>query len=317
MSEIRLGSYSVSVLRRLAEGRFIYIIILNCLFSYLSYICVSSSLYFSDVGGFGFVDLVHDSRTRQDYVLKRCGIVNPESLAIAQKEVNVLQKFANPYIVKIYANEVINTRSTQEAVILMEFCPGGTLLDLLRGRKDQPLPERDILRIFGQCLMGLKPLHENAVPVTHRDLKLENILFGNDKNVRLCDFGSCVFGPVNISTPDLRSAAEEIIAKETTQMYRSPELVDLYMRDVLTVKSDIWALGCIYYTLCFLKHPFQDAGNLGILNENIQIPTSSYVSEASRTLISRMLDVSLVSSFFLRCLLFHLLILFLFLFIIV
>ena len=47
-------------------------------------------------------------------------------------------------------------------------------------------------------------------------------------------------GPVPIRNADERAAAEEIIGKETTQMYRAPEMIDLYMRDVLTEKTDIW-----------------------------------------------------------------------------
>ena len=76
-------------------------------------------------------------------------------------------------------------------------------------------------------------------------------------------------------------------------MYRAPELVDLYMRPVLTEKTDIWALGCVLYALCFLSHPFQDAGTLGILNAKINFPASSSIPEDARTLILRMLDVSL------------------------
>ena len=37
-----------------------------------------------------------------------------------------------------------------------------------------------------------------------------------------------------------RSAAEEIISKETTPMYRAPEMIDLFLRDKLTEKTDIW-----------------------------------------------------------------------------
>ena len=35
----------------------------------------------------------------------------------------------------------------------------------------------------------------------------------------------------------------------------------------LTVTEvDVWALGCILYTLTYWKHPFQDEGKLGIVN---------------------------------------------------
>lgn len=46
-------------------------------------------------------------------------------------------------------------------------------------------------------------------------------------------------------TPEERSKAEENIGKETTQMYRAPEMVDLYLRDELTEKTDIWVRSAI------------------------------------------------------------------------
>ena len=88
-----------------------------------------------------------------------------------------------------------------------------------------------------------------------------------------------------------RSDEEERIAKYTTQMYRAPEMVDLYMRRQLDEKVDVWvsddtnptydracflgswelplwgqAMGCIFFAVTHLAHPFQEAGNLGILN---------------------------------------------------
>jgi hypothetical protein len=58
--------------------------------------------------------------------------------------------------------------------------------------------------------------------------------------LRLIDFGSCVIGYTPLRSAEDRSRAEEIISKETTQMYRAPEMVDLFMRDELTEKTDIW-----------------------------------------------------------------------------
>lgn len=68
--------------------------------------------------------------------------------------------------------------------------------------------------------------------------------------------------------------------------------MDLYLRDVLTEKSDIWALGCILYTLCYLNHPFQNAGSLGILSAKLLFPAVSSVLPDTITVIQRMLDVS-------------------------
>lgn len=111
--------------------------------------------------------------------------------------------------------------------------------------------------------------------------------------MRLCDFGSCEESPIHVRNQSEREKVEEAILKETTQMYRAPEMVNLYMRDRLTEKTDIWALGCIFYSLIFLKHPFQDVGSLAILQAKFNIPADSPVSPDAITFLHRMLDVSL------------------------
>jgi AP2-associated kinase len=62
--------------------------------------------------------------------------------------------------------------------MLLTYCPGGHLLERLQRRDGKPLPATNVYRIFGQILSGVKPMHEYNPPVTHRDLKLENVLFG-------------------------------------------------------------------------------------------------------------------------------------------
>lgn len=43
-----------------------------------------------------------------------------------------------------------------------------------------------------------------------------------------------MFGHVDLRTPKARSEAEEVVQKTTTQMFRAPELVDLYVAKKLT-----------------------------------------------------------------------------------
>lgn len=99
--------------------------------------------------------------------------------------------------------------------------------------------------------------------------------------------------PVYTRNAEERQDAEEHIQKETTQMYRAPEMVDLYLRPTLTEKTDIWAMGCMLYAMCFLIHPFQDGSSLGILNAKIHFPNDSpFNPDTTHALILRMLDVS-------------------------
>jgi len=236
---------------------------------------------------------VQDTYSKREYVCKRCSVQRPEIYEIVKKEIKILQLFKGPYIVELLTSDVITsgTKNAQEAVLLLELCPGGHLLERLINRNGKLLPLQSVYDIFTQLLQSVNALHNHKPPVVHRDLKLENILFGQDDNVRLCDFGSCVIGPTFLRNQDERNTAEESIAKETTQMYRAPEMIDLYMRPVLTEKTDIWALGCILYALVFLVHPFQDMGSLGILNCRLNMPAHTSTPEDLKVLIRRMLDM--------------------------
>lgn len=58
-------------------------------------------------------------------------------------------------------------------------------------------------------------------------------------------------------------------------MYRCPEQLDLWSNHAIGTKSDIWALGCIIYYLCYQKHPFEDSAKLRILNAKYTFPGDS------------------------------------------
>ncbi len=88
--------------------------------------------------------------------------------------------------------------------------------------------------------------------ITHRDLKIENVLLSN-KQFKLCDFGSAVW--VDQAVTD---EAFEEFEKYTTMMYRPPEMIDKYKGWPISNKVDIWMLGCIVYTMCYGRHPFMD-----------------------------------------------------------
>ena len=130
--------------------------------------------------------------------------------------------------------------------------------------------------------------HTNRHAVMHHNLKLENILVGPDNSIRLCDFGSAVVGRIPLRTVEERTSYREDKVRRavraasrdhairltpppchfhpinaaqenaTTAIYRAPELQTLAPRcGFLTEKTDIWALGCIFYQLCFFRHPFE------------------------------------------------------------
>lgn len=102
-----------------------------------------------------------------------------ESFETVQKEINLLQKFTGDYVIKLLGSEIIGHHTNSpEALLLLEFCPGGHLLDRLLARNGNKLNQEEVMRIFGMLLQALLPMHASHPPIVHRDIKLENVLFG-------------------------------------------------------------------------------------------------------------------------------------------
>ncbi|XP_078471273.1 cyclin-G-associated kinase-like isoform X2 [Lampetra fluviatilis] len=157
-----------------------------------------------------------------------------------------------------------------------------------------PVPCNTIIKVFYQACRAVQHLHRLKPPVIHRDLKVENLLLSSQGNVKLCDFGSattvCHYPDYSWSAQK-RAEVEEEIMRNTTPMYRTPEMLDLYSNLPITEKQDIWALGCVLYLLCFQEHPFEDGAKLRIINGNFSIPPGDTRYAALHPLIRSMLKV--------------------------
>lgn len=88
-------------------------------------------------------------------------------------------------IAQIY--EVI--RRDNKIYIFMEHCKNGELFDKIN--RTGPMAEKEAAKIFHQILSALLYLKESGL--SHRDIKPENVLFDENWNVKLIDFGfSCL-----------------------------------------------------------------------------------------------------------------------------
>jgi len=88
--------------------------------------------------------------------------------------------------------------------------------------------------------------------VCHRDLKVENILL-KQGFFKIGDFGSCTERfKIDYKTASKQEINEflSVVERETTNIYRAPELVNRYSAAYADEQSDVWALGCILYVLC-------------------------------------------------------------------
>jgi serine/threonine protein kinase len=182
-------------------------------------------------------------------VLKVTSIHSRSQRDIAEKEAKLLSRLSHPSIIKMFdtcyrqtgssgggflASKESNTAKPQH-VILMEYCEGGHALDVCNklAAAGKRFDLSTLIIAFGQICNAVSYLHAQRPPIVHRDLKPVNFLVKNGA-YKLCDFGSAVFGHVDLRTPKARAEAEEVIEKTTTQMFRAPEMVDLYSAKRLT-----------------------------------------------------------------------------------
>ncbi|KAL4623075.1 AP2-associated protein kinase 1-like [Arapaima gigas] len=241
-------------------------------------------------GGFAIVFLV---RTHQGVrcALKRMYVNNEHDLQVCQREIQIMRDLAGHRNIVGYLDSsitAVGAGDVWEVLILMDFCRGGQVVNLMNQRLQTGFTEAEVLQIFCDTCEAVARLHQCKTPIIHRDLKVENILLHDRGHYVLCDFGSAtnrLQNPQNEGVP----VVEEEIKKYTTLSYRAPEMVNLYSGKVITTKADIWAMGCLLYKLCFFTLPFGES-QVAICDGNFTIPDNSRYSQDMHCLIRYMLE---------------------------
>ncbi|XP_004432258.1 PREDICTED: cyclin-G-associated kinase [Ceratotherium simum simum] len=231
-------------------------------------------------GGFAFVYEAQDLESGREYALKRLLSNEEEKNRAIIQEVCFMKKLSgHPNIVQFCSAASIGKEESDtgqaEFLLLTELCRGQLVEFLRKGESKGPLSCDTVLKIFYQTCRAVQHMHRQKPPIVHRDLKVENLLLSNQGTIKLCDFGSAttiLHYPDYSWSAQKRALVEEEITRNTTPMYRTPEIVDLYSNFPIGEKQDIWALGCILYLLCFGQHPFEDGAKLRIVNGKYSIP---------------------------------------------
>ena len=192
-------------------------------------------------GAFGYVieayDRVHDARV----AIKRTHKVGTK----LSREYEILSQLKDcEYIVKLRDTFYsVNDDGKVIQNLVFEYVTRSleTYMDDFR-KKKKLIPIEKIKKISKQLLLGLNYCHKKNI--VHRDLKPENVLFTQDEQVKICDFGSskCIKDKTT-STPYIVS-----------RYYRAPELILGKMN--YDSKIDIFAAGCIIAELFTLTPLF-------------------------------------------------------------
>lgn len=137
--------------------------------------------------------------------------------------------------------------------LVMRYSPGPNLQK--RVEKQGSLELEEILRIGMQTAKGLAAAH--AQGLVHRDVKPSNILLdGTVERAMLTDFG------LARAADDATLTRSGVLAG--TPQYMSPEQV---RGEQVGSRADLFGLGCVLYTLCTGKPPFEGENSYAILRQ--------------------------------------------------
>ena len=126
----------------------------------------------------------------------------------------------------------------------MEFVEGGNLRDFLSIRKK--LNAAEALKLIEDAVSGIA--HAYSRGVTHRDLKLTNVLISTQGTAKLVDFG--LAGIFSRKGLELDAGGEKVD--------RTVDYAGLEKRTGVRpgdVRSDIYFLGCILYEMLTARSP--------------------------------------------------------------
>uniref|UniRef100_A0A4W3H1U9 AP2-associated protein kinase 1-like n=1 Tax=Callorhinchus milii TaxID=7868 RepID=A0A4W3H1U9_CALMI len=240
-------------------------------------------------GGFAIVFLAK-THSGVRCALKRMYVNSEHDLKVCRREITIMKDLSgNRNIVNYLDSSVTsNASGVWEVLILMEYCRGGQVVNLMNQRLQSGFTETEVLQIFCNTCEAVARLHQCKTPIIHRDLKVENLLLHDSGNYILCDFGSATNRFICPQVEGI-SGVEEEIKKYTTLSYRAPEMVNLYSGKSITTKADIWALGCLLYKLCFFTLPFGES-QVAICDGSFTIPDHSRYSNEMHCLIRYMLE---------------------------
>lgn len=187
---------------------------------------------------------------------------DPEMRERFRREAESAAQLFHPHICPI-----VDFGASKETVFLvMPFLSRGTLGERITER--QPLSPEAVAVIGAQVAVALDFAHRHGI--IHRDVKPDNIMFDEDENALVTDFG--------IATAHFRSRITGTGNVMGTPHYMSPEQV---RGRLLDGRSDIYTLGVVLYEALLGFPPFDGADVYSISYKHVhEAPVSPEVVDS-------------------------------------
>lgn len=204
-------------------------------------------MYLIGVGGMGNVYLAErtDLEAHQQVVVK---IMNTGYLSSSLRkrfdlERKILSRLNHPHITRIYDGGI-----TEQGLpyIVMEYIDGKPLMEYIA---DNNLNLNERIELFLDISSAVSYAHQNFI--MHRDLKPANILVTNHGIVKVIDFGIAKI--LDSNEDDFENQLTQTGNIPLTPAYASPEQLS---KKPLTIASDIYSLGVVFYEMVTHSKPF-------------------------------------------------------------
>ncbi|MGG3888998.1 Stk1 family PASTA domain-containing Ser/Thr kinase [Metabacillus fastidiosus] len=210
-------------------------------------------------GGMANVYLAKDIILEREVAIKvlRFDFANDdEFIKRFHREAQAATSLAHPNIVSIY--DVGEENGVY--YIVMEYVEGQTLKQYIQGYA--PLHPREALNIMSQIVSAIAHAHENQI--VHRDIKPHNILIDRHGNIKVTDFGIAIA----LSSTTITQTNSVLGSVH----YMSPEQA---RGGLANKKSDIYAMGIVFFELLTGKMPFDGESAIAIALKHLQTETPS------------------------------------------
>ena len=201
-------------------------------------------------GGMGVVYRAHDTLLERPVAIKALApaLFSDAGLKRLLREAQAAARLSHPGIVAIH--DVLQVDDGR--YIVMEFVEGTTLRDLI------PMPWREAVGVMAQVFEAMEFAH--AKGIVHRDLKPENVIVTPEGRARVMDFG--------LARSEGRSRLTQTGLVVGTAHYMAPEQA---LQGKAEPRSDLYALGCVFYELLTGQPPFQGEDAIAVITQHINL----------------------------------------------
>ena len=177
---------------------------------------------------------------------------DPVFLKRFSNEAQFLAKLSHPNVASVHA--FLNEGGKQ--FMVMEYVPGISLDEFIRS--GGPVPVERALTIFRKALDGIA--HAHAHDIVHRDIKPANIMLADSGQVKVMDFGIA-------RALDSQEQLTRHGQVAGTARAMAPEQIRGAQADV---RSDIYSLGIVLYTLLAGRPPFEGKGDHALMMAQLE-----------------------------------------------